>query len=749
MSLFSMIINAIFHFFEAIGAVVSGAVMANYRFVKKASARALRFLHLAPIIARFRTRFPSRSRNFTPIQKKHMKRQQSHKQPLHFVSSRYTTARHRINIFKWSLLCVFILSVSSSVGYGIYQGYLFFSYLPSPANIGKVNYSLTSHMYDRNGKLLYVFYRDQNRTPIAIRDLQPYVYQAAIAIEDKDFFKHKGVSLVGGIFRAFLENIKSDNIQGGSTITQQLVKSALLTPEQTITRKVREMVLALWTERMYDKYEILEMYLNQVPYGGSSYGIEEASKTFFNKKAKDLTLDQAALLAGLPQAPSIYSPYTNPEYATQRRNEVLQKMYQQGYIQLKEYNEARNVPLDIVPPTVAIRNPHFVFYTKQVLEQKYGTKMVEEGGLNIQSTIDSDLQDVVDQILREEVEKIKYLNVTNGAVLVTKPQTGEILAMAGSIDYYLQPFGSYNVTTGQRQPGSSIKPLVYALALQNGQTAATTIVDAPTTFTSPGATEVYRPVNYDGRFHGMVTMRQALANSYNIPAVKTIESVGVGSFIEFAKRLGITTFEDPTRYGLSLSLGGGEVRMVDMATAFGVLANQGNRVDVTPIEKILDYQNVLVESLDPQPVSAVSPEVAYIVSDIISDNAARVAAFGPRSALEIPGYRVAVKTGTTDNKKDNWTIGYTPEYLVSVWVGNNDSTPMNPQLTSGVTGAAPIWNRIMTHILKTYSQKNTWYNIPQNIVSRPCAGRMEYFVAGTEGSARNCAAPIPVTPPVQ
>ncbi len=604
-------------------------------------------------------------------------------------------------------------------------------------------------MYDRNGKLLYVFYRDQNRTPIAIRDLQPYVYQAAIAIEDKDFFKHKGVSLVGGIFRAFLENIKSDNIQGGSTITQQLVKSALLTPEQTITRKVREMVLALWTERMYDKYEILEMYLNQVPYGGSSYGIEEASKTFFNKKAKDLTLDQAALLAGLPQAPSIYSPYTNPEYATQRRNEVLQKMYQQGYIQLKEYNEARNVPLDIVPPTVAIRNPHFVFYTKQVLEQKYGTKMVEEGGLNIQSTIDSDLQDVVDQILREEVEKIKYLNVTNGAVLVTKPQTGEILAMAGSIDYYLQPFGSYNVTTGQRQPGSSIKPLVYALALQNGQTAATTIVDAPTTFTSPGATEVYRPVNYDGRFHGMVTMRQALANSYNIPAVKTIESVGVGSFIEFAKRLGITTFEDPTRYGLSLSLGGGEVRMVDMATAFGVLANQGNRVDVTPIEKILDYQNVLVESLDPQPVSAVSPEVAYIVSDIISDNAARVAAFGPRSALEIPGYRVAVKTGTTDNKKDNWTIGYTPEYLVSVWVGNNDSTPMNPQLTSGVTGAAPIWNRIMTHILKTYSQKNTWYNIPQNIVSRPCAGRMEYFVAGTEGSARNCAAPIPVTPPVQ
>lgn len=727
MSFFFTIINAVFHFFELIGEYVRRAGLSVRGAVLK-------------IPARFR--IPRRTKkNYTPIKKHTPASHARHStEPLQFVSSRYVKRRKRFRLAAFLFASLFVLAVSSGIAYGIYIGYVFFSTLPSPANIGKMNYSLTSHMYDRNGKLLYVFYHDQNRTPVKLSELKPYVYQASIAIEDKDFFKHKGVSLVGGIVRAFLVNVKSsdDTLQGGSTITQQLVKSALLTPEKTLERKLKEMILALWTERMYNKYQILEMYLNQVPYGGASYGVEEASKTYFSKDAKDLTLAEAALLAGLPQAPSIYSPYTNPDYAITRRNEVLKKMYEQGYINAADYKQALDQEMHITPPAVSIRDPHFVFYAKQKLEQQYGTKMVEEGGLTITSTIDSDLQDTVDQILREEIAKIQYLNVTNGAVLVTKPQTGEILAMSGSIDYYLKPYGSYNVTTGQRQPGSSIKPLVYALAVQNGTTATTPIADVPTTFTAPGSTEVYRPVNYDSRFHGTVTVRTALSNSYNIPAVKMIQSVGVAPFIDFARKLGISTFIDPSRYGLSLALGGGEVKMVDMATAFGVLANQGSRVDLTPVLKITDYQGEAVEELDPQPIPVVSSAVTFIISDIISDNAARVPAFGPRSALEIPGYRVAVKTGTTDNKKDNWTIGYTPEYLVAVWVGNNDNTPMNQQLTSGITGAAPIWNRVMTHILKSYSKQNTWYNIPSGIVSRSCGGRTEYYVAGTEGNARFC-----------
>ena len=729
MSFFFTIINAVFHFFELIGEWVRRASMRGGKKVRT-------------IFAAFSRSKPPK-KNYTPIKRT---KQITHKtpphssEPLQFVSSKYIKRRKRFRLVAWMFGTSFVLAVSGAIAFGIYSGYVFFSTLPSPVHIGKVNYSLTSHMYDRNGELLYVFYHDQNRTPIKLSKLEPYVYQASIAIEDKDYFKHKGVSLVGGVFRAFLVNVAAsdDTLQGGSTITQQLVKSALLTPEKTWERKLKEIILALWTERMYSKYQILEMYLNQVPYGGASYGIEEAAKTYFSKSAQDLSLSEAALLAGLPQAPSIYSPYTNPEYALTRRNEVLRKMYEQGYINAADYKEAVDEQMQITPPAVSIRDPHFVFYAKQKLEEQYGTKMVEEGGLTITSTIDSQLQDVVDQILREEIAKIQYLNVTNGAVLVTKPQTGEIVAMSGSIDYYLKPYGSFNVTTGQRQPGSSIKPLVYALAIQNGMSATSPIADVPTTFTAPGSTEVYRPVNYDSRFHGTVTLRTALANSYNIPAVKAIQSVGVAQFIDFARKLGISTFLDPSRYGLSLALGGGEVKMVDMATAFGVLANQGSRIDLTPVLKITDYQGEIVEELNPQPIPVVSSAVTFIVSDIISDNAARVPAFGTRSALEIPGYRVAVKTGTTDNKKDNWTIGYTPEYLVAVWVGNNDNVPMNQQLTSGVTGAAPIWNRVMTYILKTYSKQNTWYNVPPDIVTRPCGGRTEYFVAGSEANARFC-----------
>ena len=620
----------------------------------------------------------------------------------------------------------------------IFQSYFFIKELPSPYNIGKVNYPLSTHIYDRNNTLLYEIYREQNRTPVILKELPVYVAQATIAIEDKDFYRHQGVAVFSGIIRAVKEMVINKNLQGGSTITQQLVKTALLTPERTITRKVKEVILALWTEKIYSKDQILEMYLNQVPYGGSSYGIEEAAKTYFGKNAKELTVEESALLAGLPQAPSIYSPYINPEVALIRRNEVLTSMKNQGYINEESKVKSQRSKIDVLPPKTSIRAPHFVFYTKNQLENYYGIKTVEEGGLKVKTTLDNKIQEETEKILKEELEKINYLNVTNGAILVTRPSTGEILAMVGSVDYFAQPYGAFNVTTAQRQPGSSIKPIMYSLALQKGYTAASIIDDSPVVFNILGS-ESYRPVNYDNKFHGKVPLRYALANSYNIPAVKTLNSLGVDSFIDFATKMGISTWTDKSRYGLSLTLGGGEVTMVDMTEAFGVLANLGYKMPINYFQKIEDNEGNILREMTPFRIKEIDPAIAYIISDILSDNFARTFAFGTNSSLEIPGYKVAVKTGTTNDKKDNWTIGYTPEFLVTVWVGNNNNTPMNPYLTSGITGASPIWNRVMSYLLKNYGTGNKWYEKPDNVVEKNCYyGRKEYFVKGTENSV-NCS----------
>lgn len=623
------------------------------------------------------------------------------------------------------------------IAISIWQGYIFVKELPSPYNIGKVNYPVSSLIYDRNGKLLYEIYKSQNRTPVTLSQLPTYVVNSTIAIEDKEFYKHNGVAVFSGILRAVRETVVNRSLQGGSTITQQLVKSALLTPDRTIERKIKEIILALWTERIYSKDKILEMYLNQVPYGGSSYGIQEAAKTYFGHDAKDLTLEEAALLAGLPQAPSLYSPYSNPKAAQRRRNEVLLAMETQGFIDHEARLSAQSVEVSVLPPKTSIKAPHFVFYVKSQLEDAYGISTVEEGGLRVTTTLDLDIQTEVENILREELEKIQYLNVNNGAVLVTRPQTGEIIAMVGSRDYFEDGVGAFNVTTALRQPGSSIKPLTYALALQKGFTAASIIDDSPVKFNIAGS-ESYVPVNYDGKFHGRVSLRLALANSYNIPAVKLLEKVGISDFIEFSEKMGISTWKDRTRYGLSLTLGGGEVSMIDMATAYGVLANNGYKIKPSYFLKIDGANGNGEREFHPFKIREMDSSVSYIISDILSDNFARIAAFGPGSQLEIPGYKVAVKTGTTDSKKDNWTIGYTPDFLVTVWVGNNDNTPMNPYLSSGVTGAAPIWNRVMSYLLKNYASGSQWYEQPENVVSRNCYfGRREYFVRGTEDKV-NC-----------
>ncbi|MBI2049320.1 penicillin-binding protein [Candidatus Roizmanbacteria bacterium] len=595
--------------------------------------------------------------------------------------------------------------------------YIFYK-LPTPYSLKDYKVvPFATHILDRNGKLLYEIYRDEKRTAVDVEKLPDHVWQATVSTEDKDFFKHRGVSIFGGIFRAVKDTIVKRKLQGGSTITQQLVKSALLTPERTIRRKIKEILLALWTERIYSKGEILEMYLNQVPYGGSSYGIEEASQTYFGKPAKKLS--------------------------------------------------AVKTPISVLPPRTTIKAPHFVFYVKNILEQEYGIRTVEAGGLKVTTTLDLSIQQEAEKVVVEELEDLKGYNVGNAASLVTRPPTGEILAMIGSSDFFATPSGAFNVTTAFRQPGSSIKPLNYAVGIDRKLvTAATVFLDTQTCF--PSFPTKYCPRNYDGNFHGPVSLRYALGNSYNIPAVKMLALNGVENFIASASAFTITSFKDPSNYGLSLTLGGGEVKMTEFAQAFSTFPNQGKPRKLNAILKVEDKTGkVLYEYKDPNFVKdinkplrhpnslfvpgekVVSQETAFIISHILLDNSARSAAFGSSSSLVIPKRTVSVKTGTTNDLKDNWTIGYTPNFLTVVWVGNNDNTPMNPALVSGVTGAAPIWNRIMTYVLR--NQPDLQPIRPANVAGRQacldtgavaekkedgspsCTTRFEYFIRGTEG----------------
>lgn len=613
--------------------------------------------------------------------------------------------------------------------------------------------SQSTKILDRQGRLLYNIYINQNRTIIPLSEISTYARQATIAIEDQDFYRH-GPLDPRGIARALRQIIFKRNVQGGSTITQQLVKIALLSPERTIQRKVKEVLLAFVAERFFSKDKILELYFSQVPYGGATYGIEAAAETYFGKKAKDLTLAESALLAGLPASPTRYSPFgAHPELARDRQREVLRRMVEDGYITNEQREAAEKEELAFSKRVVDIKAPHFVFYVKQALVEKYGEKLVEQGGLRVTTALDLDLQEYAQASVAAEVAKLENLRVSNGAAIVTKAPTGEILAMVGSRDYFDEERdGNVNVTLALRQPGSAIKPINYAAGLGKGVvTAGSPFIDKQTCFPNPPHAP-YCPVNYDGRFHGVVQLRFALGNSYNIPAVKMLKVNGVEDMIATASAMGITTFSDPSRYGLSLTLGGGEVTILEMAQAFGVFANGGYRVDLVPILKVEDPHGKVLEEYKPpeSPFFAkkVIPEsVAFLISHILADNNARSAAFGLSSELVIPGKTVSVKTGTTDDKRDNWTIGYTSTYVTAVWVGNNDNTPMHPYLASGTTGAAPIWNRIMRQVLK--DQPNEGVKKPDSVIGQtvcadfgnpiaqpaaepppPCPTRFEYFIKG-------------------
>ena len=613
--------------------------------------------------------------------------------------------------------------------------------LPSPKMI-VVNerYDVSTQIFDRNNELLYEIYGDTNRIPISLSDLPDHLIQATISIEDKRFYRHFGVDFEG-IGRAFIRNLNQDQQQGGSTITQQLVKNALLTPEKTLTRKIKEAILAVMTEFVYTKDEILEMYLNYISYGGTSVGIEAASQAYFNKSASELTLAESALLAGLPQAPTRYSPFgSNPEQAKSRQAEVLRRMVEEGYISALEAEEALSEPLNYALSHTEIKAPHFVFFVRDMLYEKYGVEKVERGGLRVYTTLDLELQKKTQEIVTQEVEKIKNYRIGNGASVIIKPNTGEILAMVGSKDYFnAEEDGQVNVTISHRQPGSSIKPITYATTFQEKTlNPASLLIDEPTCFQEPGQ-KAYCPRNYDGSFRGTVTVRQSLGNSLNIPAVKAQATIGTQTLMNQAKRMGISTWLDPVNYGLSLTLGGGEVKMIDMAQAFGVLANQGVKVPLTPILKIENYRGEIIDEIniekrisdldylnnyevntqvgDLQRVMDRAP--AYLVSHILQDNQARTMVFGTRSQLVIPDHIVSAKTGTTNDMKDNWTIGYTPEYLVATWVGNNDGSSMG-RMVSGIMGAAPMFNQIMTHVLE--GKETVWQDKPADVaIGKVCA----------------------------
>ncbi|MFZ5933221.1 MAG: transglycosylase domain-containing protein [Patescibacteria group bacterium] len=620
--------------------------------------------------------------------------------------------------------------------------------VPLPTNLSSDKYPVSTKLFDRKGELIYEIYADKRRTPIKLEELPDYVKEGTIAIEDKDFYKHYGFSYTG-IARALYNIAVKRKLQGGSTLTQQLVKNVLLSPERTVRRKLREFFFTIVVEGVYSKNQILEMYLNQIPYGSTAYGIEAAAELYFNKSAKELTLAEAALLAGLPAAPSRYSPYgARPELAKGRQEAVLRRMVEDGYLSEEEAEKAKEEELkyaEVTPP----KAPHFALWIKEQLAEKYGERLVEQGGLRVTTTLDLDLQEFAQDAVATEVAKLKKQKVGNGAAIVTHPATGEILAMVGSKDYFAQDEdGKFNVvTSGKRQPGSSIKPLNYALAVRDKKiTAATALADVPTCFQVFGQ-PFYCPTNYDNTPHGLTQVRFTLGNSYNIPAVRVLALNGIDNFVGFAKDMGLTTLTDPSNYGLSLTLGGGEVRPFDMAVAFGVFANAGIKQPLISILKVEDWKGKVYEEVDPEKVEltgdrVLTPEVAFIISHILYDNNARSAAFGESSYLNVRGHpEVSVKTGTTNDRRDNWTIGYSKYAVVVSWVGNNNYTPMSGAV-SGVSGASLIWNRIMKAVLDKaekgfYNESDeghAWPSQPEGVVGANICATTGYLPTGDEAN---------------
>jgi len=616
--------------------------------------------------------------------------------------------------FFLSLALVFIFFLGFAV---IVTGYAAIAAQLPPAEelISRQPAFVSSKIYDRDGRLLYEVVDPQGgrRTYVPLERISPYLIQATIATEDANFYRHPGFDPIA-ILKAIYRNLRAgETVSGASTITQQLARNLLLSPEErvqrTLWRKIKEVILAFEIRRRYTPDTILEIYLNEIYYGNLAYGAEAAAETYFGVSASELTLGQAAFLAGLPQSPATYDVFGGGrDRALARMQDVLRLMVEQGYISQAEAAAAvaEIANYEFKPPvaTDRILAPHFVAYVRQVVEQTYGPEALYRGqGLRIYTTLDLDLQQTAEQIVAEHVAALADRHVTDGALVAIEPSTGYILAMVGSADYYNEEIdGQVNVALSLRQPGSAIKPLTYVAAFEKGWTPATLIWDMPTEFPD-GANPPYVPRNYDEKFHGPVLVRDALANSYNIPAVKALQFIGVPALKEMAARLGITTLTRDD-YGLSLTLGGGEVKLLELTGAYAVFANNGVRVPPTPILRIEDSQgNVLVDNSARSGTQVIRPEHAYLITSILSDRQARCPAFGCPNALEL-SRPAAAKTGTTNDYRDAWTVGYTPDLVVGVWVGNADNSEMDH--VPGSLGAAPIWHDFMEAALADRPVRN-------------------------------------------
>jgi len=585
--------------------------------------------------------------------------------------------------------------------------------IPSLDTIEARKVSQSTKIYDNTGKiLLYDVYQNTKRTVVPFEDISQNVKSATLAIEDKDFYSHHGVKPLS-ILRAFMANLVSLSFgQGGSTITQQVVKNSILTGDKTATRKLKELVLSLKLEKVLSKDQIFSIYLNEISYGGSLYGVEEASEAFFGKTAKEISVAESAYLASLPQAPSYYSPYgTHKDKLEERKNVVLKEMLRDERINEDEYKKAMDEKVEFLPKQdKGIKAPHFVMFVKDYLENKYGLDVLEQGGLRVTTTLNYDLQTKAEEIAKKYAEiNEQNFNGSNDAFVALDPKTGGILTMVGSRDYFDTKIdGNFNVTTAHRQPGSTFKPFVYAEAFIKGYTPETALFDLPTqfsvkcpldNFTTTTDGTCYAPQNYDDKFRGPMTMREALAQSINVPSVKVLYLAGIKESIDLATNMGIESLGDANMYGLTLVLGGGEVSLLDMTSAYGVFATEGTRVSYTSILRVEDAKGNILEELSPKPNRVLDVEIARKISDILSDNVARTPLYGANSVVYFGEREVAVKTGTTNNYKDAWTIGYTPSLVVGTWAGNNDNTPMAKKVSGLIV--APMWRAFMDEALKT------------------------------------------------
>ncbi len=597
--------------------------------------------------------------------------------------------------------------------------------LPDFSTFGERKIIESTRIYDRTGEnLLYDIHANIKRMPVAYEDIPRSLKNAVVAIEDDQFYQHKGVNFTS-IIRAFLVNLGYGGMkQGGSTITQQLIKQTFLTPEKTIERKIKEIILALKIEKVLTKEQIITYYLNEMSFGGSNYGVGAAAESFFSKNTNNLTLAESAYLSALLQAPTYYSPYGNHrEELESRKNLVLKRMNDLGFIDKEEFSAAKEEKVKFLSQSEkGIKAPHFVMYIKSYLEEKYGKDVVEEDGLKIITTLDLKMQEDAEKLVAEYAKgNEQKFNAKNAGLVAIDPKTGQILAMVGSRDYFdSKNEGNFNVTLAKRQPGSAFKPFVYATAFKKGYTPDTVVFDLETEFNAscnpngtpkPGTKQedCYKPSNYDNVYRGPIILRNALAQSINIPAVKVLYLAGLPDSLKTAQDLGITTLNsNPWLYGLTLVLGGGEVTLLDMTSAYSVFANNGIRNPPKAILKIENKKGSVLEEFSSNTDTVLNEQVALQINDILKDNKARAPAFGETSALYFPEREVAVKTGTTNDYRDAWVVGYTPNLTVGVWAGNNDNTPMEKKVAGFI--AAPLWNAFL---------KKTFENLPKEDFKKP------------------------------